>query len=268
MLGVTSGGASRPRLEQWSERPCRVVDMHEVQVEADVLPHVGFHGGASISGPPCSGHREEMHQLRREDGSSRVRHKINWVGSSRRINHEEVASDSVQRKALGSTTTTEIVKNHGKGTTKGKIHPAPKKTSAKGNLGGISEHVQDRSTSASRDDRDSQRGLGEGQPMSDVPAPIDDDALCSHEVSESVFTCVRSMSDSEKEEIIRQLEESQQECDEAFSALGSFKCDLLEVCCNEDSTLTATIIQQGGKAFRIGLGNNMDLSTSGATTPT
>lgn len=37
-----------------------------------------------------------------------------------------------QRKALGSTTTTEIVKNHGKGTTKGKIHPAPKKTPAKG----------------------------------------------------------------------------------------------------------------------------------------
>ena len=34
--------------------------------------------------------------------------------------------------------------------------------------------------------------------MSDVPALIDDDALCSHEVSESVFTCVRSMSDSEK----------------------------------------------------------------------
>ena len=109
------------------------VDMHEVQVEADVLPHVGFHGGASISGPPCSGHREEMHQLRREDGSSRVPHKINWVGGSRRINHEEVASDSVpEERHWGPTTTTEIVKNHGKGTTKGKIHPAPKKTPAKG----------------------------------------------------------------------------------------------------------------------------------------
>ena len=213
MLGVTSGGASRPRLEQWSERPCRVVDMHEVQVEADVLPHVGFHGGASISGPPCSGHREEMHQLRREDGSSRVPHKINWVGGSRRINHEEVASDSVPEEGIG------VHNNHGdcqeprQGHHQGQDPSGTQEDSSKGSLGGISEHVQDRSTSATRDDRDSQRRLGEGQPMSDVPALIDDDALCSHEVSESVFTCVRSMSDSEKDEIIRQLEESQQECD-------------------------------------------------------
>lgn len=101
--------------------------------------------------------------------------------------------------------------------------------------------------------------------MSDVPAQIDDDALCSHELSESVFTCIRSMSEDQKGEIIRQLEDSQMECDEAFSTLGTFGCDLLEVCCNEDSTLTATIIQEGGKAFgkafRIGLGNNMGLST-------
>ena len=58
-------------------------------------------GGASISGPPCSGHREEMHQLRREDGSSRVPHKIHWVGGSRRNNHEEVKRFSPRGRHWG-----------------------------------------------------------------------------------------------------------------------------------------------------------------------
>ena len=262
MLGVASSGTLRKGVSQWRQRTCCVADVHEMQTSADVLPDVGIHGGAQVCGSTRSRCREEVHQLRRDDRPSRVPHQVDRFGGSGRVDNEEVDPDPVTEEGLESHEPLGEPQGQWQGHDQGEGTTIPEEVGGPEFQRGLPECVQDRRNGPTRDAGESVRGMGEDHPMSDVPALIDDDALCSQELGNSVFTCVRSMSELEKEEIVRQLEESQGECDEAFATLSRFKCDLVEVCCSDESTLTATVLQEGGIAYRIGLGNNMDLTTS------
>lgn len=59
------------------------------------------------------------------------------------------------------------------------------------------------------------------------------------------------------------LEAAHQDLCETFMTcpVHMFKSDLVEVCCSPQSVLTKTILQKGGKAFRVGFENNVDLLT-------
>ena len=79
------------------------------------------------------------------------------------------------------------------------------------------------------------------------------------------FGCTALLTESTKEFLTDSLRHSSSELAEAFMACvthDAYKCDLVEICCSPNSTLTQTILDKGGKAFRVGLENNMDLSTT------
>ena len=48
---------------------------------------------------------------------------------------------------------------------------------------------------------------------------------------------------------------------ESLLSVKGSTCDLLEVCCGSDSNLSRTINDHGGVAYRVGIQNNMDLTT-------
>ena len=58
------------------------------------------------------------------------------------------------------------------------------------------------------------------------------------------------------------LEGSMDDVADALATLECSQIDLMEVCCGADSCLTACIREKGGTAERIGLQNNMDLTTN------
>ena len=61
--------------------------------------------------------------------------------------------------------------------------------------------------------------------------------------------------------LAQQTEKCVCEVVEAFSAFSGFQLDFMEVCCGPDSGLTTAVREMGGTAERIGLQNNMDLTT-------
>lgn len=74
-------------------------------------------------------------------------------------------------------------------------------------------------------------------------------------------TTVRQMSDADVFLLEQSLRNACEEIECSLMALPSSQADLIEVCCGPDSTLTATIQQKGGKAERVGLHNNMNMTT-------
>ena len=57
------------------------------------------------------------------------------------------------------------------------------------------------------------------------------------------------------------LQEARERVEEAFSLFPKFGCDLLEICCGVESTLSKCVLDHGSVAYRVGLSNKMDLTT-------
>ena len=74
-------------------------------------------------------------------------------------------------------------------------------------------------------------------------------------------TTVRQMSDADVFLLEQSLRIACEEIECSLMALPSSQADLIEVCCGPDSTLTATIQQKGGTAERVGLHNDMNMTT-------
>ena len=150
----------------------------------------------------------------------------------------------------------------------------------RGHSHGRWEENQPNDTRASRVNGGSEqellRRLAEGQPMRvDHQSVMDDallsqgdhmrmhaDALLSQERKDGVDICTVDVSQHEKEVLLGSLRDAADRIEECLSQFETPCCDLMEVCCSENSTLTETICDKGGRAYRVGLGNKMDMSTT------
>lgn len=94
----------------------------------------------------------------------------------------------------------------------------------------------------------------------DAIPPLADDALVSFDQHDHTSACTCPMTDEIKETLCEQLAASAA-VEECFGAFQRTQCDLLEVCCKADSTLTETINSRGGVSFRVGIQNRMDMTT-------
>ena len=78
------------------------------------------------------------------------------------------------------------------------------------------------------------------------------------------FSCTVDTTEHDKSVLLESLQCAHREFVETFLAVSHdnmYKCDLVEIGFGPSSTLTHTINERGGKAFRIGPENNMDLTT-------
>ena len=110
------------------------------------------------------------------------------------------------------------------------------------------------------------RGVVPRFSMSDLPQRIEDDSLSTttfavHEDTRPSFSCTCELLDEQKEMIGQQLERAQEEMVDALVTLGGSTCDLMEVCCGKDSGLVNKVVSMGGIGYRVGLDNDMDMST-------
>ena len=110
---------------------------------------------------------------------------------------------------------------------------------------------------------DPRRGLiMEGcEPLKHDFTLLDDDALDPQEQDSGDVSCVHDLPEPDREKIVAALTSACENLQEAFSCIPVTRCDMFEICCGEDSGLVETVLNQGGTAFRVGLHNNMDLST-------
>ena len=61
---------------------------------------------------------------------------------------------------------------------------------------------------------------------------------------------------------VQSLEEAASRVEEILTSCFPSQCDLMEVCCRPESSLSQHVLGKGGTAYRVGLSNKMDLSTT------
>ena len=76
-----------------------------------------------------------------------------------------------------------------------------------------------------------------------------------------MICCTHLLETCHREKIAADLRHAHDELVEAFSIIEANRCNLIEVCCSATSGLTERILQKGGRAYRVGLENHMDMST-------
>ena len=90
------------------------------------------------------------------------------------------------------------------------------------------------------------------------------DHLAHEEPDGSTSWCVFSLGEGSRGTIMHELMVARDETEDIMTSLDSSKCDLIEVC-GEKGSLTERVLADGGVAYRIGLSNKMDLSTTNGT---
>lgn len=248
LLGKSHCGEVRPRVEERSERPCRLVDMPGMSTTATIHPNLGIQRCSPQCGPSRQGREDQVgeHQGQRSR-SPRIRDEGDWIRRGR----------SVDPPPLTGHPGAEEVHGH-------QDRRVPSDRFQEGSQdNGCLDANQEGTCLAVRSSRESgvegvaaDQGLRDDQPMQ-FP-----DADHPQELDDRVFSCTAPLTSESREKILEQIMAAGEACEEALVSLSGFGCDLLEVCCGENSSLTSTVLQKGGKAYRIGLGNNMDLSTS------
>lgn len=108
-------------------------------------------------------------------------------------------------------------------------------------------------------EREDSRDAGSGRRMGLYPTDglrdeRDDD------FSKSSFE--RTLTDADVQMLEQSLRSSCEEIQEALATLPGSQMDLIEVCCGPDSTLVATLLEKGGNGGRVGLHNNMNITTA------
>ena len=77
-------------------------------------------------------------------------------------------------------------------------------------------------------------------PVTDVPDSVEDESLLATIADESCTTSV--LAEAEKQGLVRSLLEAQERVEESFSMFPKPGCDLIEICCGRESTLTQCVL--------------------------
>ena len=272
MLGSSHSSQLCSRSTVRSERSRHVGDMQQVHVT------VGLHPDSwSQWSPQEPGTAPDRHP--QGDGEpqggrfrpSPVTHQESGLGRSRRVSHEEARAHppaeeqnrqggkDISASQPGLQECERSIKEGSQGIPYSEASDSSQR---------YQQEIQPRDPRSSGSVPSSHSGqLGRGgvRPLGDRPFSIEDDALLSHELEDGVQSLERDLLASEKALIAQSLERAAHEIEEAFVELGKSTCDLMEVCCGPNSSLTQTILEKGGVSFRVGFSNKMDMSTTHGT---
>ena len=257
MQGTSSAGRIWPRQPIGLQRPCSMVDVQGMPIEGDVRPHLGIEGNISQPRSADQGRGGEAADDTRERTTSRAAfHTSLGIGRSGNVSPSQVGEDQDREGDLAASQGERQGQDGRRcnsqhsgfqwGQEDSKEGSSPHPRAAGGQHGGLE--------------------LGEGVARSsivshDLPRDILDDALCLHESDTSASYVTKSLMPEQKDQIAEGLREAHEEFVESIMAVKGSTCDLLEVCCGPDSNLTRTVHDMGGVAYRVGIENNMDLTT-------
>ena len=270
------------------ERLRSVVDMPVLPPESPILPNVGVIRDSPLRRATELGHHRGGEQDSNADGRG-AHHQSDRLGGRRGVRLEEVGGHPSPE-------------GHGQGLSTPQGHPNADGRSLSSDPqhahGGATGHPQEDAQAGQRDHGGGSRGAGASVPsdhgdeepgasarrtvihhlpintQKDVTLPCHDrpslseDALYSSHYDPchtDSCQCTGELREEQKECIASSLLHASEELADAFLLCATedvFGCDLVEVCCGEESLLTRVINDRGGRAYRIGLHNNMDLSTS------
>ena len=281
-------GSVWERLPEWGQRP-RMLAGLRVRPQAPLRSPVRVHRDASQPGPPGQGRvREADVQVGASLDLRGAFHAEHCAGCSRTVCDAQAGAHScqeggeVQRQGQGCAQDSgrhqgspqeehEARSDHsGRGDGRPNSHTGAKSLYPFDSAGGIQPQR-------------SGWGLAEGHPLDEgdegasgassagpplIPPDrtnLEDDVLMGQGIPEDeteVFLCTRGTAPETKECIRATLETARNDLSDLVLKVRGEGCDLLEVCCGPDSPLTQTISELGGQAYRVGVANDMDMTTT------
>ena len=243
-----------------TERTCPLVELPGMHASSHVHSSMGCQGHVPQSGTSTSGHPGEVEQDRGQRSPSRgTGNESLGFGGGREQCSSPAREDQVREGTRGQ--------GESQGQDRLCIH----------NRSSDQEAGQERASTSSGGPRSAGRLGGHGRSQfgnrepgsgdpglkspSDLPGDIIDDALTLQASESSVFSLTRPLQDDQMETIVQQLKGAHDDVVEILQSMDGSSCDLMEVCCGDNSSLTNMVQQHVGIAYRVGLQNNMDLST-------
>ena len=254
MFGGTPGGEVRQGFVVGDQQVGSVAHLQRMPFEAPVLSHHGIKGDLSLCGTSPKRCLREAPGEGRGQGSDQGRSSNSGLGTLRSRDECPPSSGGDPQGEDQGGRGQDSCEGGGKGSSKcGESHEQ--------------EDCQARPPSDSRGpgvDRCDQRRLEvvSGMITAGQLPMIHDDALYHQESDESVCHCAHLVSAEQKEFLCSELQHASDSLIDAFTCVHASTCDLMEVCCGPQSRLTETVKERGGIAYRVGLENNMDLSTN------
>ena len=260
-----------PRFEERQQQVGVVAGVPKVHSEGSLCPDVGISRGLPLCRAFAQGcghsHREQRGPAGAIEPKGDV-HQEAGIRGSRSISPQATGAHPYGQEQVGHSPT-----GQGQERTQDDAIDQEKSEDRSDQGRGSNEHPRgpiisqawqssdSRSTGAG--DGSGLRRLGAGaastQLLREKTPEIDDDALLSQETDESVGTYTHKLTKEDRSKICAVLKGVQEELDECFASIPTHKCDLLEVCCGKDSGLTQVVLENGGKAFRVGYHNDMNL---------
>ena len=252
------------------QRPRGLDHMPNVLPPPGVCPDLRVHGHLQKPRSLSGRHNEEARRASQFDGRG-AHHQGNWLGCCGGLSHEESGEDPQGEAGVGGG--------------QGQVYGIPERAWQEGgavrgpdgpqhgDCGQEDTEARPSSTRRSTRARDDSEAVGpsgwrvvDGDSLN-VPSDIPDltkEALLSLEETDAC-NCQGFLTEDQRAHIKESLRGAGEELMEALMSCSEntvYKCDLVEVCCGPESGITRIINEKGGKAFRIGLENDMDLTTT------
>ncbi len=280
MLGPSRDSQPGKGITFRGERTCSMAMLSEMHAQDRICPHMGVHGGPSQCRPSECRHQQEDqgfqggglcpgaaqdegHRSRRSGGvsSSQVGAGADEEASNERGDNNYPQGQSSELGISSDRGGEESPPQRRGHSHDGRQEGSPQVSRAT-REGGDRGHSMCRRMAEGQPLRVDQKSLMDDALMSQEDhMRVHDDAILSQERKDSVDICTVDVSQREKEVITEALKAASDRIEECLSQLETSCCDLLEVCCSENSLLTEVINNKGGKAYRVGLSNKMDMST-------
>ena len=266
MLGKSFSRGLRKRQSLGQQRPCGVDRVQSVSPSPSVLPHVVSQGNLSQCWSNHRGCEEQVVEGPRTF-TQRTDHSSLGDRSSRGLSRAPLGHPSCSESQDESQGHGEQGGREGDQEGLCDYRVSGRFSSLCQDATSAKEIGEERERSSPRDSGgERRREVMEtsvkipGTSNHDEPS-LDDDALILEESTMDSPTCSYMLSESQKEKIAGSLHSAHEELVEILGTLQNDHCALLEVCCAPQSGLTEKIQQLGHVAYRIGLQNNMDLTT-------
>ena len=266
MLGKSFSRGLRKRQSLGQQRPCGVDRVQSVSPSPSVLPHVVSQGNLSQCWSNHRGCEEQVVEGPRTF-TQRTDHSSLGDRSSRGLSRAPLGHPSCSESQDESQGHGEQGGREGDQEGLCDYRVSGRFSSLCQDATSAKEIGEERERSSPRDSGgERRREVMEtsvkipGTSNHDEPS-LDDDALILEESTMDSPTCSYMLSESQKEKIAGSLHSAHEELVEILGTLQNDHCALLEVCCAPQSGLTEKIQQLGHIAYRIGLQNNMDLTT-------
>ena len=240
------------------QRVRNVADLPDLQPSTGLHPNLGVERDASKSGPITLRHLRSAGTTSSGDagGVDDSGHRSEWSRDFRPSSLGEDSRGEGKDESKSKTKSQEWQPaRHGLGSERQETSQAGPSASPRSTRTG-DHSVLSRIGRVGQD-----RFSGKAVNPVDHPKLEDDTLWCTEPACSS---CTVDTTEHDKSVLLESLQCAHREFVDTFLAVSHdnmYKCDLVEIGFGPSSTLTHTINERGGKAFRIGPENNMDLTT-------